>query len=48
MTAIPQQGRIASVQMLRLIAASLVLLLHAELMGYHTGRFLGVTPSPGA
>lgn len=45
MTATPQQGRIASVQMLRLIAASLVLLLHAELMGYHTGRFLGVTLS---
>lgn len=36
------QGRIVSVQMLRLIAASLVLMLHAELMGYHTGRFLGV------
>lgn len=43
MTVAPTQRRIASVQMLRLIAASLVLLLHAELMGYHTGRFLGVT-----
>lgn len=43
MTVAPTQRRIASVQMLRLTAASLVLLLHAELMGYHTGRFLGVT-----
>ncbi|CAH0496254.1 hypothetical protein NVSP9465_01285 [Novosphingobium sp. CECT 9465] len=35
-------NRIAAVQMLRFSAAVGVLLLHAELIGYHTGRFLGV------
>lgn len=43
MTLAAPQTRIASIQMLRLIAASLVLLLHAELIAYHTGRFLGMT-----
>lgn len=43
MTDAPGKGRIASVQMLRFLAAFAVLIGHVEIFTYHTGQYLGVT-----
>jgi peptidoglycan/LPS O-acetylase OafA/YrhL len=43
MTQASTRGRIASVQMLRFLAAFAVLLGHVEIFTYHTGQYLGIT-----